>query len=60
MPNGRPEDMQEIAGRKNLQIDINLLVLQSQKIGVWRSWLAHLHGVQGVGSSSLLTPTDKR
>jgi hypothetical protein len=25
---------------------------------VWRSWLAHLHGVQGVGSSSLLTPTE--
>jgi hypothetical protein len=29
----------------------------NSKIGVWRSWLAHLHGVQGVGSSSLLTPT---
>ena len=27
--------------------------------GVWRSWLAYLHGVQGVGSSSLLTPTFK-
>jgi hypothetical protein len=27
--------------------------------GVWRSWLAYLHGVQGVGSSSLLTPTKK-
>lgn len=27
------------------------------KIGVWRSWLAHLHGVQGVESSSLFTPT---
>ncbi len=26
-------------------------------IGVWRSWLAHLHGVQGVVSSSLITPT---
>ena len=26
--------------------------------GVWRSWLAYLHGVQVVGSSSLLTPTD--
>ena len=25
--------------------------------GVWRSWLAHLHGVQGVESSSLFTPT---
>ena len=24
---------------------------------MWRSWLAYLHGVQGVGSSSLLTPT---
>ncbi len=37
----------------------NVLLLQS-KIGVWRSWLAHLHGVQGVGSSSLLTPTYKK
>ncbi len=27
------------------------------KNGVWRSWLACLHGVQEVGSSSLLTPT---
>jgi hypothetical protein len=25
--------------------------------GAWRSWLAYLHGVQGVGSSSLLAPT---
>lgn len=30
------------------------------KIGAWRSWLAHLHGVQGVGSSSLLAPTEKK
>ena len=29
-------------------------------IGAWRSWLAHLHGVQGVGSSSLLAPTVER
>ena len=29
-------------------------------IGVWRSWLAHLHGVQGVESSSLFTPTKKK
>jgi hypothetical protein len=28
--------------------------------GAWRSWLAYLHGVQGVGSSSLLTPTDQK
>ncbi len=27
--------------------------------GAWRSWLAYLHGVQGVGSSSLLAPTDE-
>jgi len=33
--------------------------LQSQ-IGAWRSWLAYLHGVQGVGSSSLLAPTKLR
>jgi len=25
--------------------------------GVWRSWLAHLHGVQGVVCSSQITPT---
>jgi len=24
---------------------------------VWRSWLAHLHGVQGVVRSSRITPT---
>ena len=24
---------------------------------MWRSWLAYLHGVQGVASSSLATPT---
>ena len=28
--------------------------------GVWRSWLAHLHGVQGVESSSLFTPTNEK
>ncbi len=32
----------------------------AKRIGVWRSWLAHLHGVQGVGSSSLLTPTKRK
>ena len=26
-------------------------------IGVWRSWLAYLHGVQGVACSSQVTPT---
>jgi hypothetical protein len=25
--------------------------------GVWRSLVAHLHGVQGVASSNLATPT---
>ena len=29
------------------------------EFGAWRSWLAYLHGVQGVGSSSLLAPTFK-
>jgi hypothetical protein len=28
-------------------------------IGAWRSWLAYLHGVQVVGSSSLLAPTNQ-
>jgi hypothetical protein len=28
--------------------------------GVWRSWLAYLHGVQVVVSSSLTTPTNKK
>jgi putative endonuclease len=28
--------------------------------GVWRSWLAHLHGVQGVVCSSQITPTKKK
>ena len=29
-----------------------------KSLGAWRSWLAHLHGVQGVESSSLFAPTD--
>ena len=32
-------------------------IFAKQKIGVWRSWLAHLHGVQGVVCSSQITPT---
>ena len=36
------------------------IVFLPRLFGVWRSWLAYLHGVQGVGSSSLLTPTIKR
>ena len=27
-------------------------------VGAWRSLVAHLHGVQGVGSSNLLAPTN--
>ena len=34
--------------------------LVKQVFGVWRSWLAHLHGVQGAASSSLATPTIKQ
>jgi len=33
------------------------LYLCTRIFGVWRSWLAHLHGVQRVGRSSRLTPT---
>ena len=29
-------------------------------VGVWRSLVAHLHGVQGVASSNLVTPTIKK
>ncbi len=29
----------------------------ANSIGVWRSWLAHQHGVLGAGGSSPLTPT---
>jgi hypothetical protein len=32
------------------RVDANAL------IGVWRSLVAHLHGVQGVGGSNPLTP----
>ncbi len=28
-------------------------------VGVWRSLVAHLHGVQGVGGSNPLTPTKR-
>lgn len=38
----------------------NFFINLQPQIGVWRSWLAYLHGVQGVGSSSLLTPTDTK
>jgi hypothetical protein len=27
------------------------------KVGAWRSLVAHLHGVQGVGGSNPLAPT---
>ena len=43
-----------------LRISNELLILHAQLIGVWRSWLAHMSGGHGVGSSSLLTPTKKR
>ena len=41
----------------SFMVIIFFVFLQHKTFGVWRSWLAHLHGVQGVGSSSLLTPT---
>jgi hypothetical protein len=40
-----------------LRISNEMLILHAQLIGVWRSWLAHMSGGHGVGSSSLLTPT---
>ena len=40
-----------------LRISNELLLLHPLLIGVWRSWLAHMSGGHGVGSSSLLTPT---
>jgi hypothetical protein len=43
--------------RVYLRISNELLLLPPQLIGVWRSWLAHLHGVQGVVRSSRITPT---
>ncbi len=42
----------------DLQIKKKCIFAANFLIGVWRSWLAYLHGVQGVGSSSLLTPTN--
>ena len=44
---------------EHLRISNELLLLHAQVIGVWRSWLAHMSGGHGVGSSSLLTPTIK-
>ncbi len=35
-----------------------MLTFAPALIGVWRSWLAYLHGVQVVVSSSLTTPTE--
>gem|GEM_PF-5691516 len=39
----------------NLTFKIYHLTLN---IGVWPSWLGHLNGVQGVGGSSPLIPTN--
>jgi hypothetical protein len=35
-----------------------LTIFANVLTGVWRSWLAHLHGVQGVVCSSQITPTE--
>ena len=32
----------------------------SKQIGMWRSLVAHLHGVQGVASSNLVIPTNEK
>ena len=39
---------------------LSIFALPIRDIGAWRSWLAYLHGVQGVGSSSLLAPTKEK
>ena len=36
-----------------------LLCYNSDGIGAWRSLVAHLHGVQGVGGSNPLAPTNE-
>ncbi len=47
-------------GIKYLTLAKFLYICSSKNmIGAWRSWLAHLHGVQGVESSSLFAPTMK-
>ena len=46
--------------KKDERIEIFSNFAAAKMNGVWRSWLAYLHGVQGVGSSSLLTPTFKK
>lgn len=35
----------------------NFFINLQPQIGVWRSWLAYLHGVQVVVRSSRITPT---
>lgn len=40
-----------------LLIKKNINFANPNKFGVWRRWLACLHGVQEVVSSSLTTPT---
>lgn len=40
-------------------IEEKAISLHSHYSGVWRSWLAHLHGVQVVVRSSRITPTRK-
>ena len=51
-------DLREINCRNDVRRHLSCIVgVSNQLFGVWRSWLAHLHGVQGVESSSLFTPT---
>jgi len=49
----------ELARVSRLMRDGRLDKMRSPKenIGVWRSWLAYLHGVQVVVRSSRITPT---
>ncbi len=38
-------------------IDPSLQVMNNEGVGTWRSLVAHLNGVQGVGGSNPLVPT---
>ena len=39
-------------------IDPSPLVVNNEGVGTWRSLVAHLNGVQGVGGSNPLVPTN--
>jgi hypothetical protein len=54
----KPFLFQDKSSKNIAIIKINHYFCRAKKIGVWRSWLAYMHGVHVVVRSSRITPTD--